>query len=49
MAQLINSIVSNPAAFNHIANNGKKLVSDIYTWQNFGEMLNKKIELSIHK
>ena len=47
MAQLINSIVSNPVAFNHIANNGKKLVSDIYTWQNFGEILYQQIELSL--
>jgi len=47
MAELINLIVENPEQFRRIGENGEKLASDLYTWENFGKILTNQIELSI--
>lgn len=47
MAKLINQIVENPQQFQNIGIEGKKLVTKIYTWKNFGDTLTKQIEESI--
>ena len=48
MAELINLVVTNPENFKNIGLNGKKLVSEVYTWKNFGDTLTNQIEVSIN-